>query len=82
MNQRFKILTNSWVITLTATLIGVFVALYLNEWLASVKLNNQKQIAKENVLAELKSNNKKLNESITKHKSALGQTHQSNVRKK
>ncbi len=67
-----KIFANDWVITLTATLIGVFVALYLNERVASNKLENQKSIAIENILLEITSNQEKLKDSIKKHETTLG----------
>ena len=66
-----KLLANNWVITLTATLIGVFAALYLNEWVASNKLNSQKEIATKNILAEISSNQKTLEEAIIKHTESL-----------
>lgn len=66
-----KILANNWVVTLTATLIGVFVALYLNEWVSSKKLRDQKAIATQNVLAEISSNDKKVNKAIARHTELL-----------
>lgn len=62
-----KILTSNWVITLTATLIGVFGALFLNEWVSSYKLKNQKSIATKNVLAEISSNSEKVEKASIKH---------------
>lgn len=62
-----KIFSNSWVITLSATLIGVFLALYLNEWVASRKLNTQKSIATQNIIAEINSNKKSLGPTMKKH---------------
>lgn len=62
-----KFLSNTWVVTLTATLIGVFLALYLNELVASRKLHKQKSIATQNVLSEIASNNEKLKEAAKKH---------------
>lgn len=59
-----KILANNWVVTLTATLVGVFLALYLNESIASRKLNQKKSIAIENILLEIKENQKVLEKNI------------------
>jgi len=66
-----KLLANNWVITLTATLIGVFLALYLNEWVASYKLNNQKEIATKMISSEIAANQKRLNTTILEHKQLL-----------
>ena len=66
-NLLSRIFRNNWVITLTATLIGVFAALYLNEVVASRKLDQQKTIASENILKEITSNQEKLNNAVEKH---------------
>ena len=66
-----RILANNWVITLTATLIGVFVALYLNEKIASNKLFKQKEIAIDNILAEINSNKEKISPVIDVHTQLL-----------
>lgn len=66
-NKRLRFLTSNWVITLTATLIGVFAALYLNEVVSSTKLKNQKSIATKNILIEVSSNNKKIKKATQKH---------------
>ncbi|MEM9918909.1 MAG: hypothetical protein AAF990_12480 [Bacteroidota bacterium] len=66
-----KILRSNWVVTLSATLIGVFAAMYLNEWVASRKLVAQKSIATENILAEFNSNNGFLKEALEKHEELL-----------
>lgn len=63
-----RILSNNWVVTLTATLIGVFIALYLNEWVASNKLRNQKAISIKNISEEISSNKMKLQRAAEKHK--------------
>lgn len=63
----FKFLTNSWIITLSGTLIGVFAALYLNEWAASKNLSSQKSIATENIITEMFSNKDNLEKSVYKH---------------
>lgn len=62
-----KLLANDLVITLSATLIGVFVALYLNEWIADKKLSDQKKIAIDNVITELSSNQIKLEKALERH---------------
>jgi hypothetical protein len=69
-----KFFTNNWVITLSATLIGVFLALYLNEWVASKNLQKQKSIATQNILAEIESNQNKLENIITDHSNLLNIT--------
>lgn len=66
-----KILANNWVVTLTATLIGVFVALYLNEWMASRKLSNQKAIATKNISIELNSNKDYLKDALLRHEELI-----------
>jgi len=65
--NRSSLLTSKWVITLTGTLIGAFVALYLNEWMSSRKLDEQKAIATQNILAEMDSNAESLAEALDKH---------------
>ncbi|MFC0875795.1 hypothetical protein ACE01N_04330 [Saccharicrinis sp. FJH2] len=59
------------IITLIATLIGVFLALYLNEWNASRKLKKQKEIATENILTEISANKKLLTESVKNYTEML-----------
>lgn len=72
MSAKFSnILKNNWVVTLTATLLGVFVALYLNEWVASNKLFQQKEIATENIIAEIAANKTKVEESLVRHYEVL-----------
>ncbi len=66
-----KLLTNSWVITLSATLIGVFAAMYLNEWMASRKLTRQKSIATQNILAEFQANRDFLEGTLEDHQEIL-----------
>jgi len=71
MKNKFKyskLLANDWVITLTATLIGVFVALYLNERITTHKHATQKGIAIENILAEISTNADNLVTVIEKHR--------------
>lgn len=63
--------TRDGVITLVATLLGVFLALYLNEWNSSRKLKNQKQIASKNILLEINSNKEKLEESVENYTKML-----------
>lgn len=72
MSAKFSnILKNNWVVTLTATLLGVFVALYLNEWVASNKLYRQKEVATENIIAEIAANKTKVDESLARHHQVL-----------
>lgn len=66
-----KLLANNWVITLTATLVGVFLALYLNEWISNRNLRNQKSIATENIFAEIASNKAKLEKAVVEHNELL-----------
>ncbi len=67
----WKFLKNNWVITVSATLIGVFIALYLNEMVSSIKLNNQKSIATKNLFQEIENNRKSIEENIEKHEVML-----------
>ena len=60
-------LTSDGVITLVATLLGVFLALYLNEWNVSRKLKKEKEIATENILQEINSNQVNLTETVKGH---------------
>ncbi len=69
--SRPRFFSSNWVITLTATLIGVFMALWLNEWLANRKLSDQKSIGIENVLAEMVNNKEALEQAIEKHRMML-----------
>lgn len=62
---------SSGIITLFATLIGVFLALYLNEWTTSRKEKKQKEIATENILLEINSNKEKLEESVDNYTKML-----------
>ncbi|MEM9548325.1 MAG: hypothetical protein AAGA77_20245 [Bacteroidota bacterium] len=72
MNFSFsKLLKNDWVITLSATLIGVFLAMYLNELVASKNIRNQKTIATKNIFSEIESNKQSLVKSIDTHTELL-----------
>ena len=62
-----QLATSNWIITLSATLLGVFLALYLNEQVASRKLNKQKTIALDNLSSEISENKKSLKKSIFNH---------------
>jgi anaerobic C4-dicarboxylate transporter len=62
-----KLLTNNWVITLTATLVGVFLALYLNDWSNNRTLREDSRLAKSIILDELKHNASNLQESMESH---------------
>ena len=61
------ILRNDWVITLTATLVGVFVAMYLNELVAKNNTTSQKNIATKNITLELAQNKEKIENATKKH---------------
>ena len=65
--RNYKILSNNWFVTLSATLIGVFVALYLNEIVASQKLDEEKANATDNILAEIESNLSSMQDAIQVH---------------
>lgn len=67
-----KLFENNWVVTLTATLIGVFAALYLNEWMSGKKQRDQKEIATQNVLSEISSNHEKLSVAAERHRDMVG----------
>ncbi len=66
-----RILKSNWVVTLTATLIGVFVALYLNERVSSNKMEEQKIIATQNIVQEIAQNNESIADNIRKHEAIL-----------
>jgi|GEM_PF-1677285 len=66
-NSKLKFLTNNWVGTLSATLIVVFAALYLNELVAERKIENQKSIATKNILSELMTNSENFTIAVNKH---------------
>jgi len=59
------------IITLVATLLGVFLALYLNEWTASRKQKRQMDLAAENILMEIEANRSMLNESVRNYSEML-----------
>ena len=60
-------LKNDWVITLSATLVGVFVAMYLNELVAKNNTTSQKNIATKNITLELAKNKEKIEKATKKH---------------
>lgn len=66
-----KLLASNWVITLTATLVGVLGALFLNEMVASKKLKHQKELATSKIISEILSNKTLLEESIDNHDKML-----------
>jgi len=66
-----KIFSSNWIITLTATLLGVFGALFLNERTSSNKLRNQKTVAKKNILTEIASNQESLEKASSQHMSLM-----------
>ena len=63
-----KLFSNSWIITVSATLIGVFVALYLNQRIDAAKANEQKEVANTNILEEITSNRHNLESSLKMHR--------------
>ena len=63
----FRVLSSNWFVTLSATLIGVFVALYVNEIVASQKLVEAKTNATEKILIEIESNLSSLEEAAEIH---------------
>jgi hypothetical protein len=65
------VLTNNWIITLTATLVGVLTALYLNQQLAERSIEQQKNIATKNILTEIESNLNVLEKSLEKRSALL-----------
>lgn len=65
------VLASSWVVTLTATLIGVLLALFLNEWALERRVMAQKAIALKNIEVELTQNNDRLIEAIEQHRRFL-----------
>ncbi len=70
-NLKGSIWHNNWVVTLTATLIGVFLALYLNEKVSAKNRDAQKSVAIENIISEINENNKKLKKTVKKLKTIL-----------
>ncbi|GAB4519664.1 MAG: hypothetical protein Tsb004_30720 [Allomuricauda sp.] len=71
MSRKIKLkplLKNEWVITLTATLVGVFFALYLNDWSNNRALKNNSELAKRNILNELTNNQSEINQAIISHR--------------
>ncbi len=65
-NIIYRFFSSDWGLTLSATLIGVFLALFLNEWVANRKVKAQKAIALENILAEIEENEEHLKKTIPK----------------
>lgn len=70
-NKTSRMLASNWFITLSATLLAVFGALFLNEWVSSKKVGNQKIIATKNIKRELTANQKNLEISIKEHTELL-----------
>jgi len=66
-----RFIESNWVITLTATLVGVFLALYLNQLGSEKELRIQKTKVKSNIISEFNANYSSLAESIEKHKNYL-----------
>jgi hypothetical protein len=67
MNKLKDFLKNDWVITLTATLLGAFLALYLNDWTNERALRKDSKLAKANIYKELENNETNLKESVQSH---------------
>lgn len=63
----YKVLTSNWIITLTATLVGVLLALYLNETVASNKIQTRKNKATKNIKLEIENNKNSLEEIVENH---------------
>ena len=66
-----KFLTSNWVITLTATLIGVFGALFLNEWISTKNVRDQKSIATKNILSEIEENKISIENNVKDHRKLM-----------
>lgn len=67
-----KLFSNNWVVTLTATLIGVFAALYLNEWVNDQRLSQSKSKATTDLLEEVDKNHEELQNGLEYHKNMQG----------
>jgi hypothetical protein len=70
-NKLKKVVNNDWTITLSATMIGVFAGIYLNNIVAAKSLQNQAQSALTTVEQELAKNHGILQESYNAHKNFL-----------
>ncbi|MEO1436460.1 MAG: hypothetical protein AAFV80_13045 [Bacteroidota bacterium] len=66
-NSTYTVFSSNWVITLTATLIGVLLALYLNEFMANRKIQSQRSIATQNVQLEIEKNEDRLIDAVDQH---------------
>ncbi len=66
-----RLFASKWLVTLTATLIGTFLALYLNERVAIRKVNQQKTIASKNIREEIQMNREELEKSLKQHEQLL-----------
>jgi len=72
-NKKYlKFISSNWVITLTSTMVGVLLGLYLNSYYEKKSLSKKKELAFEQVSIELSENQKLLEEyyrvSIKKYK--------------
>ncbi|MEE4247340.1 MAG: hypothetical protein V2I33_18165 [Kangiellaceae bacterium] len=65
--RNYRIFSSNWFITLSATLVGVFTALYLNEFVATQKINDARANATEKILTELDSNLSSMRYAIQVH---------------
>jgi len=66
-----RLVESNWVITLTATLFGVFLALYLNQLSSARKSKLQTDKAIHNIIEEIASNKSSLETGIVKQKEYL-----------
>jgi hypothetical protein len=63
-----KLLSSNWLITLTATLVGVFLALYLNERVNEGKVADQKAKAAKDIREEIANNREEIKSGLKAHK--------------
>lgn len=63
-----KFLSSNWVITLTATTVGVLLALLLNKRVETQNIRAQVNLANEKILQEIGSNKESLNNIIVDHR--------------
>ncbi len=60
MNGRFKLLQNAWIITLSSSVIGIFIGIYLTNFFAQRQLRKDKEKAIYQVLKEISENRQTL----------------------
>lgn len=66
-----KFLTNSWTVTLTATMIGVFAGIYFNNAIENRKIEREKRVALKNIQQEISSNQESLDSTIVDHENLV-----------